>query len=93
MAVIKGNCERVSLADVALQCAPGSGLIYTILSNGRALFTFQLADGRTASFVGEKDSQPRPEEYYLYLSRIRIVSNGSESLSGIIPCPGLGGGA
>jgi hypothetical protein len=75
---VKGTCENISLAGTPARCAPGAGVIYSVLPNGRVLITFPLADGRVASFVGEKDSQPRPEQYFLYLSRIRIVSNGTE---------------
>jgi len=77
VAGIKGQCEVVSLAGIDAKCALGSGVIYSSLSNGRVLFSFALSDGRVVSFVGEKDSQPRPEEYFLYLSRVRVASKGS----------------
>jgi hypothetical protein len=80
---VKGQCEAISLAGVAAQCPPGGGVVYSVLGNGRVLLTFAIGDGRTASFVGEKDSQPRPETYYLYLSRIRIASSGSDFTSKI----------
>jgi hypothetical protein len=74
---VKGQCEELTLAGVPSKCA-GSGLIYMHLRNGRVLFTVGIDDGRAASFIGERDSQPRPEAYYLYLSRVRIVSKGTE---------------
>lgn len=79
----KGQCEEVELAGQISKCKPDSGIIYMQLPNGNVLFTFALDDGRMASFVGEKDSQPRPEEYHLYLSRIRIVSTGSDFVAKI----------
>jgi hypothetical protein len=47
------------------------------------LLSFAGFDGRVMSFIGEKDSQPRPEIYYLYLSRVRIASNGSSFVANI----------
>jgi hypothetical protein len=80
---IKGECQKISLAGNPSNCAPGGGVLYSVLQNGRALITFPLDDGRMASFVGEKDSQPNPETYYLYLSRVRILSKGTEFAANI----------
>jgi hypothetical protein len=80
---MKGECVRISLAGTPAKCSPGGGVLYSVLPNGRVLITFPLDDGRVASFVGEKDSQPRPETYYLYLSRIRIASKGSDFTANI----------
>lgn len=80
---IKGKCESVLLAGIESKCARGSGVVFMVLPNGRAIFSFALEDGRVASFVGEKDSQPRPEDYHLYLSRFRITAKGSEFVANI----------
>ena len=74
---LRGSCEKLVLAGRAAKCHPGSGLIYAHLPNGHVMLSFALADGRVAAFVGETDTQPQPEAYYLYLSRFRANSKGS----------------
>jgi hypothetical protein len=53
------------------------------LPNGHVLLTVGLKDGRVLSFVGEKDSQPNLEEYWLYLSRVRIATRSTETVANV----------
>ena len=75
-----GSCDELIIAGKKDSCTPDNSVLYTHLRNGRALITVGTADGRVVGFVGEKDSQPQPQVYWLYLSRIRIGSRGSEHL-------------
>jgi hypothetical protein len=81
VAGMKGSCGDVVLADLPVKCV--SGLLYVHTGTGNAFFTVAMEDGRQVAFVGEKDSQPCPEAYYLYLSRVRISTKGSEFVSNI----------
>jgi hypothetical protein len=74
---VHGWCDEFVLSDRKENCG-SDGILYTHLRNGRVLIIVGMADGRAVEFVGEKDSQPRLEEYWLYLSRIRIGSRGSQ---------------
>ncbi len=59
-------------------------MIYVQLPNGHVLFTVGLKDRRVLSFVGEKDSQPNLEEYWLYLSRVRIATRSTETVANVV---------
>jgi hypothetical protein len=80
MLATKGSCEELFLASKRENCATPGGMIYTHLRNGSVLITIGTDDGRAIAFIGEKDSQPQLEVYWLYLSRIRIGSRGSEHI-------------
>jgi hypothetical protein len=86
IAVIDGICEQVLVAGHPSACVfkPGerqSGVIYMQFPNGHVMFSVGLKDGRLLSFVGEKDSQPNPEKYWLYLSRVRFGTKGTETVA------------
>jgi hypothetical protein len=76
-AAVGGICQNVLVAGQRTTCS-STGVIYMQLPNGRVLFTVGLADRSVMSFVGEKDSQPNPEQYWLYLSRVRISSRSTD---------------
>ena len=78
LVTIKGSCVSVDVPNTNATCAAITGVLFTHLRNGRALITFALGNGHAGSFIGEKDSQPKPELYYLYLSRFRIATGGSD---------------
>lgn len=73
---VKGSCESLVIAGQPGQCL--GGLMYVHTPNGNVFFAVGIGGNRMIAFVGEKDSQPRLEDYHLYLSRLRIVSAGSE---------------
>ena len=79
----KGECEEITLASLASECFRPNSVMYMHFRNGRTLFNVPLSDSRVIAFVGEKDSQPRLEEYHLYLSRIRIASKGTEFIANV----------
>jgi len=87
LADVSGVCEKVIVngrSDTCSQKADGgSGLIYTHLPNGRVFLTLGLVGGRILSFVGEKDSQPEPTKYWLYLSRVRFGSKATETVANV----------
>jgi hypothetical protein len=67
-----GHCESAQVASRPVACGSPNKVIYTMLSNGIVLFNVALADGRLYGFVGERDAQPKPELYVLYLRRVRL---------------------
>jgi predicted aspartyl protease len=77
MAAVHGSCEIFIVAGIQTPCPP-KGVMYSHLTNGRVLLSVALPTEEILSFVGEKDSQPRLEEYWLYLSRVRIGSRATE---------------
>jgi hypothetical protein len=87
LAGVSGVCEKVIVngrPDTCSQKADGgNGLVYMHLPNGRALLTLGLIGGRFLSFVGEKDSQPEPTKYWLYLSRVRFGSKATETIANV----------
>lgn len=83
LVTIKGSCVSVDVPNTNAMCAAIPGVLFTHLRNGRALITFALDNGHAGSFIGEKDSQPKPELYYLYLSRFRIATGGSDFVTKI----------
>ena len=76
----RGSCDELILAGKKESCTRGGGVGYTHLRNGAALITVGTADGRAVAFVGEKDSQPQLQVYWLYRSRVGIVSRGSHHI-------------
>jgi hypothetical protein len=86
IASVGGVCEQVLVAGQPNTCVfkPGerkSGVIYMQFPNGHVVFTVGLKDGRLLTFVGERDSQPNPEKYWLYLSRVRFGTKGTETVA------------
>jgi hypothetical protein len=84
---VDGTCTRVLVAGEPQACAAGaqshkSGVMF-ITQNGTSMVMVGLKDGRVMTFIGGKDSQPSPEEYWLYLSRMRIVSRGTETIAAV----------
>ncbi len=77
MAAVHGSCEIFIVAGIQTPCPP-KGVMYSRLTNGRVLLSVALPNEQILSFVGERDSQPRSEEYWLYLSRVRIGSRATE---------------
>jgi hypothetical protein len=73
--MIPGTCRVLTVAGRPAACTANPHVIYTALSNGRVMYGIGLEDGRVLGFVGESDRQPRPEEYWLYLARVRVNSH------------------
>lgn len=67
-----GTCGLLELAGRKVPCSYTTGVIYSLLKNGRVLISIGVNKNKVLSFVGSKDSQPSPENYFLYLSRIDI---------------------
>jgi len=83
-----GTCSNVIVANSNSGCVLGSdgtesGVIYTHIDNGTVLITVGLNSTTVLSFVGEKDSQPNPGDYVLYLSRIRLNSNETSTVANV----------
>ena len=76
---IGGSCQQITLAGKDETCA-GHGAMNMIFPNGHVLFVVELIPDKAISFIGEKDSQPRPGVYTLYLSRVRIMTKGSSQV-------------
>ena len=82
IAGVPGSCRgKLQLGAATLPCT-GTGIVYMALPNGRVLLTFGSAtpEGSAAvvTFVGEHDRQVRPEDYVLYLSRVRYGAGSVE---------------
>ena len=77
---ISGTCVSVAIGGKPVRCNAKPFVLYTALPNGRVLYNVALSDGRVMAFVGESDKQPRPEEYWLYLTRVRIAQ-GPQNVS------------
>ena len=75
--IVGGSCQSVEVASQQVACGSPSSVVYSALPNGIVLFNVPLADGRVCGFVGDRDSQPKPEVYVLYLKRVRLA-RGSE---------------
>jgi hypothetical protein len=75
--VISGSCLIVQMASKSTTCATPATVVYMSLPNGVIVFNVPLSDNSVPAFVGDRDSQPKPEEYVLYLKRVRIA-HGSE---------------
>ena len=75
--VVTGNCQVLQIASQSTACATPASAVYTSLPNGIVLFDVPLADGRVYGFVGDRDAQPKREQYVLYLKRVRLA-NGPE---------------
>lgn len=83
MVVAGGGCEAPALhAGTRMGCT-STGVVYTLFPNGRAIIVVGVGAQRTLAFVAENDRQVRAEEYVLYLSRARLVTNGTETVSNI----------
>ena len=76
--VVKGTCRTVVVAGKPDHCPDIPQVTYSRLDNGRALLGFMIGGGRLLAFVSEKDAQPAPATYYMYLSRVRIATLSSE---------------
>ena len=74
-----GKCSHLELAGQKVPCSYAKGVIYTLLSNGRVLFTIGLSKDKILAFVGSKDSQPSAGNYFLYLSRVDITTKAMKS--------------
>jgi hypothetical protein len=78
LTIASGHCEAVQVAGRSVDCAPPSKIVYSALPNGIILFNVPLADGRVFGFVGDHDSQPKPELYVLDLKRVRLARGSEE---------------
>ena len=74
-----GTCDELTVAGTAEECV--GKLSYMNLRNGTVVLSIETKKGYMVSFVGEKDSQPRPEEYHLYISRVRMFTKATESVA------------
>ncbi len=80
LASVGGVCQAMQLAGRAVTCQKVRGIIYTHYRHGTVMLSIGLDDGRIMGFVADRDDQPRPEDYWLYLSRIRIVGRAVQKL-------------
>ena len=78
---ISGTCRSVMVSGRPSACSRPVGVVYFALPNGRILLNIPLADGRTLAFVAENDRQPKPEEYWMYLSRVRLGTAAETSMA------------
>lgn len=78
---VGGVCaEPLRHAGRAFACS-GTGMIYTVHGNGVVSFMVPAGERRVVAFVGESDRQVRPEDYVLYLTRVRMMTDGREDLA------------
>lgn len=76
--MVTGSCRTVIIAGKLDRCTNIAQVKYSLLDNGRAMLAFVVGGGRVIAFVSEKDAQPQPQTYYMYLSRVRIARLGSD---------------
>jgi hypothetical protein len=81
--VFPGACRTLAVDSKAMACTSRASVVYAALPNGRVVFSIPLSDGRLLGFVGEQDEQPRPEEYRLFLSRVRIGTRASSQATDV----------
>ena len=74
--IISGRCQLALVNSKPVRCGPNTRLVYDALPNGIVMINVALADGRILAFVGDHDRQPRPEEYWLHLTRVRMGTSG-----------------
>lgn len=74
--IIPGRCQSATVNGRAVRCGANPRVVYMNLPNGITMLNVALADGRVLAFVGDRDRQPRPEEYWLYLTRVRMGTSG-----------------
>ncbi len=77
VASVSGTCTIVQMWGRTALCADPAKLVYTVLPNDIVMFTIVLEDDTVVSFVGGRDSQPSPEKYTLYLSRVRFANSSA----------------
>lgn len=58
----------------------GTGVLYTVLPNGRVMLGVPMGDGSTLGFIAESDRQPRPENYVMQLARVRLSGRGGDQV-------------
>ncbi|MCR0982244.1 hypothetical protein [Roseomonas populi] len=75
-----GRCE-LSTAGRSQPCT--SGLVYVQHQNGTVLISVQSTPTSTIGFQGNSDTQPRPEEYTLNLSRMHTSVNGTTAAKSV----------
>src|SRR6185503_2091291 len=73
MMIAGGQCLAAQVASQSIACGPPPKIVYVALPNGIIIFNVGLADGRVYGFVGDRDFQPKPESYELFLKRIRLA--------------------
>lgn len=76
MTIISGRCQSAMVNGRAVRCGDNPKVVFSNLPNGISMLNVALADGRVLAFVGDRDRQPRPEEYWLYLTRVRMGTAG-----------------
>ena len=72
---ITGACAKVQISSRTALCTDPAKLLYSASPNGIVMFTIILKNNVVVSFVGDRDSQPSPENYTLYLSRVRVANS------------------
>jgi hypothetical protein len=83
IADIDGSCKSLKIAGHPSPCTNAKGIIYTHYRHGVVMLSVGVNDGRIMAFVAEKDAQPAPGDYWLYLARIRIGSNATQQVTGV----------
>ncbi|WP_159993699.1 hypothetical protein [Roseomonas sp. 18066] len=68
-----GSCE-MTVDNAPRPCS--SGLVYVQHRDGAILLSVQSGRGVTIGFQADRDSQPRPEEYHLGLTRMHTSIDG-----------------
>ncbi len=76
--IVGGHCQSIQVASRSTECGSPASVVYSALPNGIVLFNVPLADGRVYGFIGERDSQPKPELYVLNLKRVRLARGREE---------------
>lgn len=80
---IQGRCLELTLAGKNAGCAGPMTIIYAILGNGRTMIGVPAADGRVIDFVAEKDAQPTPGSYFMYLAQVDAHSHATHATTDV----------
>jgi hypothetical protein len=78
MTTIGGDCRIIQIASRSAACAAPAMAVYTRLPNDTIAINVPLADERVLGFVGDRDAQPKPEQYVLYVKRVRIAKGAEQ---------------
>jgi hypothetical protein len=77
---VNGACSALTLAGRDTGCTSSKGLLYMHFAHGVVTLSVGADDGRMIAFVSEKDAQPSPGKYWLYLTRVRTFSKINNSV-------------
>ena len=83
IAAIQGRCLGLTLAGKDAACAGGTPIMYADLGNGRTMIGVSAADGRVIDFVADKDAQPTPGSYFMYLARVDAHTHATHATTDV----------